>query len=144
MEIYFRTRIPWKFWKVRSGTDASVTNFASANFATNQPSDGGGDYLVWDEDDSQLEQDDGNANSNINSFIIRYGGSVGDYAEADVEEDNNNIDIVLPPLKVEISFYDDGTGNSIYMTGEDTVQFDDADLMVGQKLLLMETAFHWF
>ena len=116
------------FWKVRSGTDASVTNFASANFATNQPSDGGGDYLVWDEDDSQLEQDDGNANSNINSFIIRYGGSVGDYAEADVEEDNNNIDIVLPPLKVEVSFYDDGTGNSIYMTGEDTVQFDDADL----------------
>ena len=127
------------FWKVRTGsgnagTDASVTNFASANFASGQPTDevtqtnNGNDYLVWDEDNSQLEQDDGNANSNINSFIIRYGGSVGDYAEADVEEDNNIIDVILPPLKVEISFYDDSSQNSIYMTGEDTVQFDDADL----------------
>ena len=116
------------FWKVRSGTDASVTNFASANFATGEPTNGGADYLVWDEADSQLEQDDGNANSNIGSFIIRYGGSVGDYSEADVEEDNNDINVILPPLRVEVSFYDDNSDNSIYMTGEDTVQFDDADL----------------
>ena len=121
------------FWKVRTGagnagTDASVTNFASGNFASGQPTDGGADYLVWDEADSQLEQDDGNANSNIGSYIIRYGGSVGDYSEADVEEDNNNIDVILPPLRVEVSFYDDNSDNSIYMNGEDTVQFDDADL----------------
>ena len=131
------------FWKVRTGsgnagTDASVTNFASANFATGQPTDpndetpsqddNDNDYLVWDEGDSQLEEDDGNANSDIGSYIIRYGGSVGDYAEADVEEDNNDINVILPPLRVEVSFYDDQSENSIYMSGEDTVQFDDADL----------------
>ena len=119
------------FWKVRSGTDASVTNFEDDNFASGQPSSGGADFLIWDHDNTQLEQDDGDANSDISSFIVRYGGSVGDFAEADVEEDNNNIDIVLPPLKAEISFYTDGSDNSIYMNGEDTLKIDSSDLGAG-------------
>ena len=119
------------FWKVRSGTDASVTNFQSSNFATHNPSSGGADYLIWDHDNGELEEDDGNANSNITSYIIRYGGSVGDFSEADVEEDNNELDITLPPLKLQISFFNDGSDNSIYMFGEDTVKIDTDDLGTG-------------
>ena len=63
----------------------------------------------------------GAANSNVEGFIIRFGGSVGDFTGADIEEDGNNIDIVKGPIRAEISFYTDGSDNSIYVDDEDTV-----------------------
>ena len=61
------------------------------------------------------------ANSTVEGYIVRFGGSVGDFTGADIEEDGNNINVVLGPVKAEVSFYTDGTDNSIYISGEDSV-----------------------
>ena len=66
----------------------------------------------------------GGASSDVEGFIIRFGGSVGDFTGADIEEDGNNLDIVLGPIRAEISFFEDGSGNSIFISDEDTVKID--------------------
>ena len=64
------------------------------------------------------------ASSDVEGFVTRYGGSVGDFTGADIEEDGNNIDVVLGPIRAEISFYDDGSDNSIFIDDEDTVNVE--------------------
>ena len=66
----------------------------------------------------------GDAHVDVEGFIIRYGGSVGDFSGADIEEDDNNIDVVLGPIRAEVSFFNDGSQNSIFISDEDSVKID--------------------
>ena len=57
------------------------------------------DYLVFQQTNSGattgIMTRAGASSSDVGGYIIRYGGSVGDYTGADIEEDSNNIDVVL-------------------------------------------------
>ena len=66
----------------------------------------------------------GTSSSDVGGYIVRYGGSVGDFTGADIEEDGNNIDVVLGPIRAEVSFFNDGSENSIFISDEDTVKID--------------------
>ena len=66
----------------------------------------------------------GASSSDVGGYIVRYGGSVGDFTGADIEEDGNNIDVVLGPIRAEVSFFNDGSENSIFISDEDTVKID--------------------
>ena len=66
----------------------------------------------------------GDAHADVEGFIIRYGGSVGDFTGADIEEDGNNIDVILGPIRAEVSFFTDGSQNSIFISDEDSVKID--------------------
>ena len=63
----------------------------------------------------------GTASSDVEGYVVRFGGSVGDFTGADIEEDDNNIPVILGPIRAEVSFYDDGSDNSIFVDTEDTV-----------------------
>ena len=60
----------------------------------------------------------------LKGYIVRYGGSVGDFTGADIEEDDNDINVLLGPERAEISFYNDGSDNSIFISDEDSVKVD--------------------
>ena len=47
-----------------------------------------------------------------------------DFSGADIEEDGNNIDVLLGPIRAEVSFFDDGSQNSIFISDEDSVKID--------------------
>ena len=84
------------------------------------------DYLAFQQTTTEATTGiltrDGMASSDVEGFIIRYGGSVGDFTGADIEEDGNDIDVLLGPIRAEISFYNDGSDNSIFISDEDTVK----------------------
>ena len=143
---------PWKdkeFWRVRINTpltDADLENeascdqtslrpssasvrvgpFESANWVSSHPAANNNDYLVFEQTSSAsttgILTRGGMASSDVEGYIIRYGGSVGDFTGADIEEDGNNIPIILGPIRAEISFYNDGSDNSIFIAGEDTLE----------------------
>ena len=145
---------PWKdkeFWRVRintSLTDDDLENeascdqttlrssqssvrvgpFASANWISSHPAANNNDYLVFQQTNSDattgIMTRAGASSSDVGGYIIRYGGSVGDYTGADIEEDGNNIDVVLGPIRAEVSFFNDGSENSIFISDEDTVKVD--------------------
>ena len=52
---------------------------------------------------------------------MRYGGSVGDFTGADIDE-VNDISVLAGPLRAEISFYTDSSDNSIFINNEDTLE----------------------
>ena len=139
---------PWKdkeFWRVRIDSTLDIENvaacnetnlrddessvrvgpFTSTNWVANHPAANDNDYLAFQKTASGtttgIVTRTGAANASVEGFIIRFGGSVGDFTGADIEEDGNNIDIVKGPIRAEISFYTDGSDNSIYVDDEDTV-----------------------
>ena len=67
---------------------------------------------------------EGAASSDVEGYIVRFGGSVGDYTGAVIEEDDNNIAVVLGPVRAEVSFFNDGSENSIFISDEDTVKIN--------------------
>ena len=141
---------PWKdkeFWRVRINTNTSVetleneascnqTNlrpsqtsvrvgpFASANWLSSHPAANMNDYLVFKQTTSSsttgIMTRTGTASSDVEGFIVRFGGSVGDFTGADIEEDGNDIPVILGPIRAEVSFYTDGSDNSIFIDTEDT------------------------
>ena len=60
------------------------------------------------------------ANSTVEGYIVRFGGSVGDYTGADIEEDGNDINVILGPIRAEVLFTD-GSDNSIFISDEGTI-----------------------
>ena len=142
---------PWKdkeFWRVRINTNTSVetleneascnqTNlrpsqtsvrvgpFASANWLSTHPAADNNDYLVFKQTTTDsttgIMTRDGTASSDVEGYVVRFGGSVGDFSGADIEEDDNDIPVILGPIRAEVSFYDDGSDNSIFVDTEDTV-----------------------
>ena len=139
---------PWKdkeFWRVRIDSTLDIENvaacnetnlrddessvrvgpFTASNWVTNHPAANDNDYLAFQKtataSTTGIVTRTGAASSDVEGFIIRFGGSVGDFTGADIEEDGNNIDIVKGPIRAEISFYTDGSDNSIYVDDEDTV-----------------------
>ena len=140
---------PWKdkeFWRLRinstinieseaacnetslrsSESSVRVGPFQSTNWLSSHPAADNNDYLAFqkksDDIKNKIKTRDGTASSDIEGYIIRYGGSVGDYDGADLEEDGNNIDVLLAPIRAEISFYNDGSENSIFISGEDDLE----------------------
>ena len=57
----------------------------------------------------------------VEAYIVRYGGSVGDFTDTDIEE-VNDINVLAGPLRAEISFYADSSDNSIFISGEDKLK----------------------
>ena len=105
-----------------------VGPFESANWVNSHPAANTNDYLVFQQtaaaSTTGILTRDGMANSNVEGFVTRFGGSVGDFTGADIEEDGNNIDVLLGPIRAEVSFYDDGSDNSIFIDDEDTVNVE--------------------
>jgi hypothetical protein len=141
---------PWKdkeFWRLRVNYTASIESdsacndtalrsdqnsvrvgpFESANWINDHPGANDNDYLTFLGSSSNpgIKTRGGEANSTVNSYIIRFGGSVGDYTGANLEEVNDLV--VNPgPLRAEISFYADGSENSIFIDNEDTLEVPTA------------------
>ncbi|WP_440931171.1 LamG-like jellyroll fold domain-containing protein [Candidatus Pelagibacter sp.] len=102
-----------------------VGPFEAANWISNHPAANTNNFLAFQQTNSGTTTGiltrDGMANSTVEGYIVRFGGSVGDFTGADIEEDGNDINVVLGPVRAEVSFYTDGTDNSIYISGEDSV-----------------------
>ena len=102
-----------------------VGPFEAANWISNHPAANTNNFLAFQQTNSGTTTGiltrDGMANSTVEGYIVRFGGSVGDFTGADIEEDGNDINVVLGPVKAEVSFYTDGSDNSIYISGEDSV-----------------------
>ena len=148
---------PWKdkeFWRVRINTslsDADLENeascnqttlrgsetsvrvgpFATANWVSSHPAANNNDYLVFQQTATPtttgIMTRSGAASSDVEGYITRFGGSVGDFTGADIEEDDNNINVILGPIRAEVSFFEDGSDNSIFISGEDSLVIDDVD-----------------
>ena len=105
-----------------------VGPFTAGNWISTHPAANTNDYLAFQQTQANSSTGiltrNGMANSDVEGFIIRFGGSVGDYTGADIEEDGNNINVVLGPIRAEVSFYDDGSDNSIFIDDEDTVNVE--------------------
>ena len=111
-----------------SQASVRVGPFTAANWISSHPAANTNDYLAFQQTSTAsttgILTRDGEASSDVEGFIIRYGGSVGDFTGADIEEDGNNIAVVLGPIRAEISFYNDGSDNSIFINDEDTVEVE--------------------
>ena len=109
-----------------SQASVRVGPFESANWVSSHPAANTNDYLAFrkgaTDANTGILTRDGMASSDVDGFVTRFGGSVGDFTGADIEEDNNNIDVVLGPIRAEISFFNDGSDNSIFISDEDTVK----------------------
>jgi len=109
-----------------SQASVRVGPFTAANWINSHPAANMNDYLAFQQTTTEATTGiltrDGMASSDVEGFIIRYGGSVGDFTGADIEEDGNDIDVLLGPIRAEISFYNDGSDNSIFISDEDTVK----------------------
>ena len=108
-----------------SQASVRVGPFESSNWISSHPAANTNDYLVFQQTNTAsttgILTRDGMASSDVEGFVIRYGGSVGDFTGADIEEDGNDINVLLGPIRAEISFYNDGSDNSIFINDEDTV-----------------------
>lgn len=95
-------------------------------WANNHPAANNNDYLAYNHTASintrRVLTRSGEANSAVPGYIVRFGGSVGDFSGADIEEKDNDIVVRLGPLKAKITFYNDGSDNSIYIQSEDTIE----------------------
>ena len=102
-----------------------VGPFTAANWISNHPAANTNNFLAFQQTNSPsttgILTRDGMANSTVEGYIVRFGGSVGDYTGADIEEDGNDINVILGPIRAEVSFFTDGSDNSIYIAGEDSV-----------------------
>ena len=111
-----------------SESSVRVGPFASANWMTSHPAADDNDYLTFKQTSSssttKIMTREGAASSDVEGYIVRFGGSVGDYTGAVIEEDDNNIAVVLGPVRAEVSFYNDGSENSIFISDEDTVKIN--------------------
>jgi hypothetical protein len=109
-----------------SQASVRVGPFTAANWISSHPAANTNDYLAFQQTTAEATTGiltrDGMASSDVEGFIIRYGGSVGDFTGADIEEDDNDINVVLGPVRAEISFFNDGSDNSIFISDEDTVK----------------------
>ena len=134
-----------EFWRVRIDSSADIDTdigcgvtatrtpasvrvgpFESTNWLSGHPGANNNDYLVYQHTagnaNRRILTRTGEANSAVPGYITRFGGSVGDFSGADIEEDNNNIDVKLGPTKAKITFYSDGSDNSIYIQDEDSIE----------------------
>ena len=111
-----------------SQNSVRVGPFNSNNWVSSHPAANTNDYLAFQQTTNSATTGiltrDGAANSDVEGYIVRFGGSVGDFIGATIEEDDNNINVLLGPIRAEVSFYDDGTDNSIFIDDEDTVKID--------------------
>ena len=139
---------PWKekeFWRLRSNIQSRIDinestenctefntlranqrsvrvgPFESNNWKSDHPAANESNYLVFEQSTSKIATRTAAEDANVDSYIIRFGGSVGDFLGADVEEEDNNLDVILGPLKAEISFYTNASENSIFIEDEDKV-----------------------
>jgi hypothetical protein len=140
---------PWKdkeFWRLRINSSADINSvsacnetnvkssqssvrvgpFETTNWLAGHPAANNNDYLTY------IQSVDGGRiktkasvsstdSSDINTYIIRYGGSVGDFTAADIDE-VNDVNVLAGPLTAEISFFTDNSDNSIFIDGEDTLE----------------------
>jgi len=108
-----------------SESSVRVGPFAANNWVTSHPAANTNDYLTYIHASAAanrgIKTRTATADSDVESYIVRFGGSVGDFTGADIEEEDNNIDVLLGPIRAEISFYNDGSDNSVFIAGEDTV-----------------------
>ena len=105
-----------------SQTNVRVGPFASANWLDGHPGLNDNDYLTFLSNSTPgIKTREGFSNPTVNSYIIKYGGSVGDYSDTDIQE-VNNIEVGSGPLRAEISFYADASENSIFINNEDTLK----------------------
>ena len=136
---------PWEdkeFWRLRINSSADIdsisacneTNvrssqpsvrvgpFETANWVNNHPAANNNDYLTYRQSSSPgIKTRSSASSSDVEAYIIRYGGSVGDFTGADLDE-VNDINVLAGPLRAEISFYTDSSDNSIFINNEDTLK----------------------
>ena len=136
---------PWEdkeFWRLRINSSADIdsisacneTNvrssqpsvrvgpFETANWVNNHPAANNNDYLTYKQSSSPgIKTRSSASSSDVEAYIIRYGGSVGDFTGADLDE-VNDINVLAGPLRAEISFYTDSSDNSIFINNEDTLK----------------------
>ena len=136
---------PWEdkeFWRLRINSSADIdsisacneTNvrssqpsvrvgpFETANWVNNHPAANNNDYLTYKQSSSPgIKTRSSASSSDVEAYIIRYGGSVGDFTGADLDE-VNDINVLAGPLRAEISFYTDSSDNSIFINNEDTLE----------------------
>ena len=136
---------PWKdkeFWRLRINSSASIdsvsacneTNvrssqpsvrvgpFETANWISNHPAANNNDYLTYQHSSNPgIKTRLSTSSSEVEAYIVRYGGSVGDFTGADIDE-VNDISVLAGPLRAEISFYTDSSDNSIFINNEDTLE----------------------
>ncbi|WP_440936877.1 LamG-like jellyroll fold domain-containing protein [Candidatus Pelagibacter sp.] len=102
-----------------------VGPFEANNWINNHPAANTNNFLAFQQTNSATTTGiltrNGMASSDVDGYIVRFGGSVGDFTGADIEEDGNEIDVILGPIRAEVSFYTDGSDNSIYIPSEDSV-----------------------
>ncbi len=111
-----------------SQNSVRVGPFNSSNWISSHPAANTNDYLAFQQTSSDsttgILTRDGAAHSDVEGYIVRFGGSVGDFTGATIEEDDNNINVVLGPIRAEVSFFNDGSDNSIFISDEDSVKVD--------------------
>ena len=102
-----------------------VGPFEANNWINNHPAANTNNFLAFQQTNSATTTGiltrNGMASSDVDGYIVRFGGSVGDFTGADIEEDGNEISVILGPIRAEVSFYTDGSDNSIYIPSEDSV-----------------------
>jgi len=136
---------PWKdkeFWRLRIDSDADIDSvipcnladirssepsvrvgsFKAANWISNHPAANNNDYLTYKQSTSPGIKTRSSASvADVEAYIVRYGGSAGDFTGVDIEE-VNDIKVLAGPLRAEISFYTDSSDNSIFISGEDKLK----------------------
>ena len=136
---------PWKdkeFWRLRINSSADIdsvsacneTNvrssqpsvrvgpFETGNWISNHPAANNNDYLTFRQSGSPgIKTRPSTSSAEVEAYIVRYGGSVGDFTGADIDE-VNDINVLAGPLRAEISFYTDSSDNSIFINNEDTLE----------------------
>ncbi len=136
---------PWKdkeFWRLRINSSADINSvsacnetnvrssqssvrvgpFETANWVNNHPAANNNDYLTYKQSSSPgIKTRSSASSSDVEAYIIRYGGSVGDFTGADLDE-VNDINVLAGPIRAEISFYTDSSDNSIFINNEDTLK----------------------
>lgn len=135
-----------EFWR-RTATpnrDVRVGPFED-NWAANRPNVSATDnYLTYFHSDTAANRlittQPREASDDVEGYIVRFGGSVGDFEDVDLEEDGNEFDIKLGPIRAEISFYDDGSDNTIFINGEDSVDVSDLDTGWSESTSFSSTA----
>ena len=111
-----------------SSPNVKVGPFEGNNWLTGHPTANNNNYLAYQHPSSvsnrKIFTRNGNASSEVGGFLVQFGGSVGDFTGADIEEDGNMIDVGVGPIRAEMSFCTDGSQNSIYMEDEDSVDIE--------------------
>ena len=92
------------------------------SWSANHPGADDNDYLtILSGSSPKIKTRKNASNTNVDSYIVKYGGSVGDFTKSDLQEDNI-IQVIAGPLSAELSFYEDGSQNSVFINEEDTLK----------------------